>query len=56
MNIKNYQSGTYKQQYQYKNFSPAKISHTLTCDNPQINIMLGDATEVSMAVTILGSN
>ncbi len=44
MNIKNYQSGTYKQQYQYKSFSPAKINQTLTWDDPQINTMLEDAT------------
>jgi len=56
MNIKNYQSGTYKQQYQYQSFSPVKINYTLTCDNPQINVMLGDAPEASMAVTILRSS
>ena len=44
MNIKNYQSGTYKQQYQYKSFSPAKINETLTWDDPLINTMLEDAT------------
>lgn len=44
MNIKNYQSGTYKQQYQYKSFSPVKINETLTWDDPQINTMLEDAT------------
>jgi len=44
MNIKNYQAGTYKQQYQYKSFSPVKINETLTWDDPQINTMLEDAT------------
>jgi len=44
MNIKNYQSGTYKQQYQYQSFSPVKINETLTWDDPQINTMLEDAT------------
>ena len=44
MNIKNYQSGTYKQQYQYKSFSPIKINETITWDDPQINTMLEDAT------------
>ena len=44
MNIKNYAAGTFNQQYQYKSFSPAKINHTLTWDDPQINTMLEDAT------------
>ncbi len=44
MNIKNYQAGTYKQQYQYKSFSPTKINETITWDDPQINTMLEDAT------------
>lgn len=44
MNIKNYQAGTYKQQYQYKSFSPVKINQTLTWDDPHINTMLEDAT------------
>ena len=44
MNIKNYQSGTYKQQYQYQSFSPTKINETLTWDDPRINTMLEDAT------------
>ena len=44
MNIKDYHSGTYKQQYQYQSFSPVKINETLTWDDPQINTMLEDAT------------
>ena len=44
MNLKNYKSGTYKQQYQYKSFSPSKINHSFVWDDPQINIMLEDAT------------
>ena len=44
MNIKNYQAGTYKQQYQYQSFSPTKINETLTWDDPRINTMLEDAT------------
>jgi len=44
MNIKNYQAGTYKQQYQYQSFSPVKINETITWDDPQINTMLEDAT------------
>jgi len=44
MNIKNYQAGTYKQQYKYKSFSPTTINQTLTWDDPLINTMLEDAT------------
>ena len=44
MNIQTYQPGTYKQQYRYKSFSPSMINHTLTWDDPQISIMLEDAT------------
>ena len=44
MNIKDYQAGTYKQQYQYQSFSPVKINETITWDDPQINTMLEDAT------------
>ena len=44
MNISNYQAGVYKEQYQYKSFSPNTINHTLTWDDPQINTMLEDAT------------
>jgi len=55
MNIKNYQSSTYKQQYQYKSFSLTKINETITWDDPQINTILEDAIEASMAVTILGN-
>jgi len=44
MNIRDYQAGTYKQQYQYQSFSPVQINETLTWDDPQINTMLEDAT------------
>jgi Fic family protein len=44
MNIKNYNSGTYKQQYRYKSFSPSKINHSFVWDDPEINTMLEDAT------------
>ena len=33
MNISNYQAGIYKEQYQYKSFSPTTINHTLTWDD-----------------------
>jgi len=44
MNLKDFKSGIYKKQYQYKSFSPSKINHTFVWDDPQINIMLEDAT------------
>jgi len=55
MNIINYKSGTYKQQYQCKIFSPVKINETITWDNPKINIMLEYATHSPVAITILKS-
>lgn len=44
MNLKNYKSGTLKEQYQYKSFTPSTINHTFVWDDPQINTMLEDAT------------
>jgi Fic family protein len=44
MNIKNFKSGTLRQEYQYKSFIPEMINHTFTWDDPQINTMLEDAT------------
>lgn len=44
MNLKHFESGTYQQEYQYKSFLPNSINHTFTWDDPQINIMLENAT------------
>jgi Fic family protein len=44
MNLKQFKSGTLRQEYQYKSFLPEKINHTFTWDDPQINTMLEDAT------------
>lgn len=44
MNLKNYKSGTLKEQYQYKSFTPSTINHTFVWDDPKINTMLEDAT------------
>lgn len=44
MNLKDFQSGTYQQEYQYKSFLPNSINHTFTWDDPQINMMLENAT------------
>ena len=45
MNLKDFKSGTYKQQYQYKSFCPVKINQTWVWDDPQINILLEQATQ-----------
>ena len=44
MNIKDFKSGTLREEYQYKSFIPEMINHTFTWDDPQINTMLEDAT------------
>jgi len=44
MDIKNFVSGEYRQEYQYKSFIPSKINKTFVWDDPQINTMLEDAT------------
>jgi len=44
MNLKDFKSGTLRQEYQYKSFLPEFINHTFTWDDPQINTMLEDAT------------
>ena len=44
MNLKDFKSGYFKQEYQYKSFLPEKINHTFTWDDSQINTFLEDAT------------
>ncbi len=44
MNLNDYTSGSWKQQYQYKSFSPAFINHTFIWDDPIINTLLEEAT------------
>ena len=44
MNLKDFKAGILKQEYQYKSFLPNKINHTFTWDDPQINVLLEDAT------------
>ena len=44
MNIKDFNAGNLRQEYQYKSFIPEMINHTFTWDDPQINTMLEDAT------------
>lgn len=43
MNLKDFKSGVYRQQYQYKSFLPEKINHTWTWDDPNINVLFEKA-------------
>lgn len=43
MNLKEYKSGRYIQQFQYKSFSPEKINLEWTWDDPKINTLLAEA-------------
>lgn len=43
MNFKDFQSGTFEQQYQYKSFFPATVNHNWSWDDPQINVLLETA-------------
>jgi len=44
MNLKEFQAGILKQQYQYKSFSPSPINHAWVWDDPAINVLLEKAT------------
>lgn len=44
MNFNDFKAGTYKQQYQYKSFSPKRINMTWIWDDPALNVMLEQAT------------
>ena len=50
MNIKNYQSGIYKQQYQYESFSPAKINEILVITKKYGILVLEDAASALGAI------
>jgi hypothetical protein len=41
--VKNYKSGTYKQQFEYKSFVPSLINCELIITNPKIHVALGEA-------------
>lgn len=45
MKFEEFQSGIYRQQYQYKDFFPAKINHEWSWDDPRINVLLEKATK-----------
>ncbi|WDP90671.1 MAG: HTH domain-containing protein [Desulfobacter sp.] len=46
MNLKEFKAGQYKQQYQYKSFSPKRINRTWIWDDPAINVLLEDANRI----------
>jgi hypothetical protein len=43
MKIKDFKSGHWKQQYQYKSFSPTKINCSWMLDDEKLNFMLSRA-------------
>ncbi|NOR80919.1 MAG: Fic family protein [Methyloprofundus sp.] len=43
MNLDNYTSGQYKQQYQYKSFSPTQINHNWSIADNEIQTLLSEA-------------
>lgn len=43
MKFEEFKSGSYRQQYQYKSFLPAKINHEWTWEDPRINVLLEKA-------------
>ena len=43
MDLKDFKSGTYTQQRQYRSFSPSPVNHTWIWSNPKINILLEEA-------------
>jgi len=45
MKFEEFQSGEYRQQYQYKSFLPAKINHEWLWNDPRINVLLEEATK-----------
>ncbi|MCP4682413.1 MAG: Fic family protein [Desulfobacterales bacterium] len=46
MNFKDFRAGQRMQQYEYKSFSPAKVNHEWTWEDPRINTLLEEATQV----------
>src|SRR5438477_3676364 len=45
MNLNKFKSGVFKQQYQYKSFSPSTVNHLWVWDDPKINTLLEQATK-----------
>ncbi|MBW1854502.1 MAG: Fic family protein [Deltaproteobacteria bacterium] len=45
MKLEEFKAGIYRQQYQYKSFSPATVNHAWEWDEPKINTLLERATQ-----------
>lgn len=45
MNVKEFNAGYYKPQYQYKSFCPSAINYTWVWDDPKINVLLEKAIQ-----------
>ncbi len=45
MNLKDFKAGDYKQQYQYRSFTPSSVNHSWVWDDPKINTLLEQATQ-----------
>jgi Fic family protein len=45
MNLNDFKAGTFIKQYKYRSFSPSKINHVWTWNNPEINVLLETATQ-----------
>lgn len=45
MKFEEFKAGVLRQQYQYKDFLPAKINHEWSWDDPRINVLLEKATK-----------
>lgn len=46
MSSKKFNQGEYRQQYQYKSFSPSLINQSFSWEDPQIDVLLEDATRL----------
>lgn len=47
MNLKDFKSGTFQRQFQYKSFTPAAVNHAWIWDDPKINTLLEQRPEPS---------
>ena len=44
MNLREFKSGSYKRQFEYRSFTPSPINHAWVWDDPRINTLLEQAT------------